>query len=99
MSRSWSGRAGLLALLAVGLAACGAPPAPAPPASSAAAGATPAPPPAPSRAPAAPALAGVDFAADARLLHRVLACAGEGPLPAGLDAPTVAATAPACGRS
>ncbi len=84
MSRSWSGRAGLLALLAVGLAGCGAPPAPAPPASPAAAAATPAP-------SAPPALAGVDFAADARLLYRVLACAGEGPLPPGLDAPTVAA--------
>jgi hypothetical protein len=34
---------------------------------------------------------GQDFAADARLLSRVLACVGDEPLPAGLDAPTVAA--------
>lgn len=48
------------------------------------------PPPAAPR-PGPPALPGADFAADARLLHRVLACAGDAPLPRELDAGVVAA--------
>jgi hypothetical protein len=37
-----------------------------------------------------PGLQGEDFAAPARLLYRVVACAGNDPLPAGLDATVVA---------
>lgn len=48
--------------------------------------------PAPPPAQAAPvALPGADYGADARLLYRVLACAGDEPLPPALDAGTVAA--------
>ena len=42
-------------------------------------------------APAVPTIEGKDFAADARLLFRVVACTGNEPIPVGLDADLVKA--------
>jgi len=93
--------------LAVGLVACGSspadlpatpPPTVAPPSSGdgwigeptlAPVGSTKAP--SPSPAVAAPSAAGKDFADEVKLLFRVAACAGDAPLPPGLDAAVVKA--------
>lgn len=90
MSRGRSGPR-WLAVLALAAAGCAGPPSPGPATSPAAAASAPVARPTPPPPPAAPRLAGADFAGDARLLHRVLACAGDDPLPAALDAGVIAA--------
>jgi hypothetical protein len=69
-----------LAVIALQASACGARPQEAPPSPAASKATSEAGP---------PPLVGQDFAADARLLYRVVACAGADPLPEGIDAEVV----------
>jgi hypothetical protein len=71
----------VVAVLALEAGACSAKPQEVPPPPTTSPSAVPIPPP--------PPLEGQDFSADARLLYRIAACAGEDPLPEGIDAAVV----------